>query len=793
MALGEEKFYVQILGAASSEKVLLEHSLKVGSEVELGLKVEHPHLSAEHCTVSLQSGVLSLIDHNSDLGVLINGKKIPPNKMMIILPSDEIKMGDLQLKIHCYEDESISDDHATKILSLDDLFNEESKQQQPESVVDRKDRVNLEAPADEDESSIKLTMENVLETLKPEEVKEDINEQVALIMPSEDTIIKNEGTKEFKKSTNEKPKNSTDQLAKFKRSGKLSDTQSIGIEKSQVTKKVVKKNSKTSSKYFFAQFNSVSFPLRIFAFFLDMILGIRLSLYLIEIDIMEFFSPVTEFINFSFDFVFNLHPDTADLAPQLMSFSTYFVGYLVLRVLGNVVFGVSPGQFLIGCWNDGNFTIKRLLGPIRELLGFILAPLVVFDLPALFSKKTIKEMLTMTCLECYNKTLSYFLALTMIPVSIVLAFFTPLFLQNFSSEEISFSLDSQKIQLHEDLSSVKSSPSNFFHLNTSWSNKLYGSYLNFKAVQNKENIKVYIPRITLFPMDITSSLLIRLERKKEFFWSEHLDQMIKMYPILTKRFESFDNTKIKNSKDYSTQLKQVILDSFQLKPENILAFIFNYGPYIDPFLNFKNKLTKYFQAEVESIEFWKNADLDFMIVSTKSSDVAGRWKDLYVLPLTKEKTYVYQFSYLKGTLPKSKNLMKQFLAIAKIQSKISVNMKEWKGMELSSPELLDFYTMKSLTERDKAVMSPFIYRYYWDIGKNVVAGNFDLFWADYVNNLKTSVGMLSEMNIEARKLANPENDPLSDVGYDHLIKKLSFLRESIKNKQTDAFQVFKYP
>lgn len=778
MALGEEKFYIQILGAASSEKVLLEDSLLIGSEVASGLKVTHPHLSPEHCSISLQSGVLSIIDLNSDLGVEINGKKIPSNKMIIILPNDEIKIGDLFVKIHIFEDESLSDDHATKILSLDDLMQEELKQ------------ISVSIPLSPKEVEEEVTEETpIVMELAPQPVIE--KKEQKLEVPQEQTIMR-EVEKVLDQTQSSISKAKIDPLAKFKRSGKLPDT-AANSDVVTSSKQNFKKFQKQSSKYYFTQFGSVSFPLRVFAFILDMILGVRLSLFLIEKDAMDLFSPVTEFINFSFDFVFNLHPETAQLSEQLISFSSYFVGYLILRILGNLIFGVSPGQLLIGCWNDGNFTVKRLLGPVRELLGFVLAPLVVFDLPSLFSKKTVKEMLTMTGLECYNKTLSYVLAMTIIPASFLLAFFSPLILQPMDSSLVAISPESQKIKVHESISSAKTVGSNFFRIESSWSNTMYTTYLNFKQVANKDKNKVYVPRITFIPVDPNSHLLVRLERKKEFIWNDQLEEIVKMYPVLNNRFSQLQQLKGKKTNEFSSQLKQIVQDSFELNTDNLVNFVVNYGPYIDPFLKFKNRLSKYFQGEIESVEFWKNADSEFMLVSTKSADVAGRWREFYILPLTQHKTFIYQCSYIKGTYPKSKNIMKQFFALAKILDKPTVHMKEWKGSELISSELLDFYSLKSLTEQEKAIMSPFIYRYYWNIAKLATDSTYELFWADYTNNIKTAVGMLSEMNLNARKSANPNNDPLSDVGYDHLIKKLSFLRESIKNKQSNFFQQYIYP
>jgi len=785
MALGVEKYYIQIMGAASSEKILLEDNLLIGSEVASGLKLSHPHLSSEHCSISVQSGVLSIIDLNSDLGIEINGKKIPPNKMIIILPSDDIKIGDLTIKIHTFEDPTLSVDHTTKILSLDDLMHEESK----DTVhVPANSNEEIKNESQEDltfESPINMVMLNNVvnpESQGPKESGQKIELKQEMLM--------REPVNEYEQTQSSIPQTTVDPLAKFKRGNKLPDSHASAVKTS---KKNLQKFKKKSHKYYFSQFSSVSFPLRIFAFILDLILGVRLSLFLIEKEAMSLLTPLIDFINFSFDFVFNLHPDTAYLSEHMISFSSYFVGYLLLRIIGNLLFGASPGQLIIGCWNDGNFIVKRILGPVRELLGFVLAPLLIFDLPSLFSKKTVKEMLTMTGLECYNKTLSYVLALTLIPALFILSYFSPLLLYPVENSAVTITPESHKIKINENLSSAQTTASNFYRINASWSNALYRTYLNFKLVTSKDKNKVYVPRITFVPVDPNSHLLVRLERKKEFSWDVQLEEIIKMYPVLTNRFSALGQIKNKNSKEYSTQLKQIVQDSFDLNQDNLMNFVLNYGPYLDPFLKFKKSLKHYFQGEIENVEFWKNANLEFIFVSTKSADVAGRWREFYILPLTPFNTYIYQCSYLKDTYAKSKNLIKQFFALAKIQEKPSANMKTWKGTELESPELLDFYSLKSLSEQEKAVMSPFIYRYYWNIAKAASDTSFELFWADYSNNIRTAVGMLSEMNRSARKVANPQNDPLSDVGYDHLIKKLSLLREAVKNKQTTLFQQYIYP
>ena len=785
--MGDVKFYVQVVGGPPCEKVQLENSIVVGSEVINGLQVQHPHLSGEHCTLSLQSGVLSIIDHNSDLGVVINGKKIPPNKMIIILPTDEIKLGELQLKIYSFEEESLSEDQKTKILSLDDL----EKQQQAEDIINQlvvtkgDDTKIKDIPIKTVNQSIDL---NIDEKDNTDWIQLEKKVESAAPAPKATTVEENklrEPEKQVEATQTNIKQDAADPLAKFKRGAKIHEkTSKLNVDVVGQSKKNLQKYKNNSKKYYFSQFDSISFPLRIFALTLDLVLGFRLSLYLMDKGLIELFQPIDEFIQFSFDFVLNLHPDTAKYSESVVTLSPYLVGFLILRIFGNLIFGVSIGQLLIGCWADGNFAIKRILGPIRELLGFVLAPLLLFDLPAVFSKKTVKEMLTMTGLECYSKTLSYVLAIILIPTSIALSFFAPLIFEE-DLKNITITVQSQVLKIPSEINSVPLTNSNFLKLESTWNNPLFMSYTNFKLIK-KDNSRIYVPKVTVVSKS-PGSEIIRIERKKVFDWKEHVDELVKMYPTLGHRFQNISN------KNFTTELKQIIEDSFLLNQDNLANFVLNYGPYLDPFINFRRKVLSVFHNSVESVEFWKNAHSEFMVVATKSSDVAGKWRDLYIIPIGSERAYVYQISYLKDRLAKSKLLMKNFLSVANLNFKIPNAMHNWKAAELNTAEVLDYYSLKTLTLQEKAVMSSFLYRYYWNLGKMAASTEFDLFWADYVNVLQQVVLMLADLNAIDRKTQNPSNDPLTDIGYDHLIKKMSELREAVKNRQNNFFQTLKYP
>lgn len=66
---------------------------------------------------------------------------------------------------------------------------------------------------------------------------------------------------------------------------------------------------------------------------------------------------------------------------------------MVFRILFGMILSVSLGQLLVGMRASGKFLWKRIVYPIREVLGLVTLPLLIFDLPALISKRTFKEVI----------------------------------------------------------------------------------------------------------------------------------------------------------------------------------------------------------------------------------------------------------------------------------------------------------------------------------------------------------------------------------------------------------------
>jgi hypothetical protein len=101
---------------------------------------------------------------------------------------------------------------------------------------------------------------------------------------------------------------------------------------------------------------------------------------------------------------------------QEFSFVRVLVLTGVLRFAFTLFVGVTLGQLLVGIRSSGHFIWKRVGGVLREIVGIVTGPLLLFDLPALISKKTFKEVLTQTKITCPSTVRSVFYIVLFLPL-----------------------------------------------------------------------------------------------------------------------------------------------------------------------------------------------------------------------------------------------------------------------------------------------------------------------------------------------------------------------------------------
>jgi hypothetical protein len=366
-------FEVELSNMEGSPLYSLTHQLTVGSEIG-NIIISDPSISPRHATILLQEEVISIIDHASVTGTKINGKKIDSGKNIILDENDRIQLGDLELKIK------------TNVV-------EEVEESIPQPPLESKDH---HAQTDEGKNP------EVAEDPEAEETFED-----------EDPFQKSQ-------------------------------------KKILTLKKTAEKNKRPSHKLVLsAPTNSANAVIRVLSVFCD---------FLLAYIIFSIFSPFDDFrmfIDFIPDFFQGLFWESGsylwsiiisevpileeirkflfEVFTELINFSFVDVDVIALVVLYGIIrffstlfFGISLSEFFLGVRSEGHPIWSRLGGIIRVMLGLITFPLFIFDLPAIFSRRTFKELVTFTNIIIPSAFLSILGIIFYIPTLFLILLFSPL-------------------------------------------------------------------------------------------------------------------------------------------------------------------------------------------------------------------------------------------------------------------------------------------------------------------------------------------------------------------------------
>lgn len=91
-------FDLILVNMENAPQYRLTHQISIGSEIG-NIVIAESSISPRHATFVLQQDVVSVIDHGSTAGTVVNGQKIPAGKYIILEESDHILIGDLEIKI----------------------------------------------------------------------------------------------------------------------------------------------------------------------------------------------------------------------------------------------------------------------------------------------------------------------------------------------------------------------------------------------------------------------------------------------------------------------------------------------------------------------------------------------------------------------------------------------------------------------------------------------------------------------------------------------------------------------
>lgn len=324
---------------------------------------------------------------------------------------------------------------------------------------------------------------------------------------------------------------------------------------------------------------------------------------------------VCEFFDFSF-LIGEIKLEQIDLLVSsfkiekslLMSLYSGLLLFALIRVISPLVLGVSLGQALLGGSSPIGVIKKRLLGGIREVIGIFTFGLIIFDLPSLIGKRTLKEVLSFSIVKGSGLAKTFLLILLVVSSLVCIYPIIPFFTydMNFNSTDI------QKLPLRQkEINKDDFVNSAFFKL--SFSKELAPlPFFKFKKMNNKY---YYYPEIKFLNSKSSVSYVKEIDYKKVLKISKDRNPFLaSKYPTIFKYLQN-DLKRIKDKIDMKKLEKEIISftkKSYSLNIENYIDHLFNDGPIVKGFLDYRKNLDDKINKSFLNVDFFQLDDMSYI-------------------------------------------------------------------------------------------------------------------------------------------------------------------------------------
>jgi len=560
-------FWVELSNMEGTPKYKLTHQLSVGSEVG-NVIISDPTISPRHCSLILQDEVISILDHGSVAGTFVNGKKIVPGKYILLEESDSILAGELELKI------------ATTSEPV------EVEEEMLEEEIIEDDIPEVPIPLEEDE----VVVEEEVEAFDEEEEEYEERKEKSLI-----NIIRTR----FIRPKNEIVLSGNDSLA----ANTLVRVFAIGLD--------------------ILLANIISIVLGPYDDFKSL-MNETIPQIFAELNLKEIFGVILE----EQPILVEIFNDVLNFGKEFFDIGTILLTFILIRIFSTLILGVSVGELLIGMRSKGNFIWNRIGGVLRVLLGLITGPLIIFDLPAIVSRRTFKEFMTFTHLTSPSKVMNVFGIIIFFPLFTLLLLVAPM-IQGFDVPE--------KIQVNELVDKRKKVVQDSEDINLK---RIVSEQLNLSLSYNEANVEVFpdimysgkrkkiniLPSIYLYEKSLKNGAQIK--HVKNFDFKALLNIGLKHNPFLMERYanlyqfshstqdadKKFKNSNVKLiSKAFGEEFIQLTKLSMELDWENLVYTMSEVTPIISGLVNFKASLLEVIEdKDIDVVDFVELGDTTFL-------------------------------------------------------------------------------------------------------------------------------------------------------------------------------------
>ena len=668
----------------------LEDVISVGSEVGDAI-IEDENISPRHCTFNMNQDVISIMDHNSHDGTFINKKRIDPGRIFILQDKDKIRLGNLSILIEkvqeaIYDDSEISNIDSTSEIEVSSL-----------DLIDEDDNIpDLPMPEDGDLP---------LSDFEPEPQPKPQPEPEPEPEPEPDPEPEPEPEKE-------------------KRTLKASGSKSLN----EVAGKTLVFQSFVS-----ASSNSL---IRVIAILIEVLIIILSFSFMSGNDaffnllkvypkqLVSLLEPhYVKFLEVHINKLISLVPALPKIWDEVISiFDKYpdiyygMILFFCLRVVTPLLFGVSIGQALIGVKAKGNFIVKRILGLIREFLGVFTLPFILFDLPSLASKRTLKEILSFTHIETASKVKTIILSILLILVLGTSYFVSPMLIDLEIKSSIpvnDININFKKVELATNDSKDHSKSLNLDFVKSEDNIVLPV----FKIIQSKNKRKL----ISSFNIvNLKTKKTINIAKTKSFSLEKLLGLGIKSNYIASMKFpkivgivndvantnKNFKQSSFKDTKLIS-EVENLIKASFSLSFMNLHEHALKYGPFVKGFVDLRFNLESIVKAPISMVSSVQLGDSPFVILQTGKGltffEINNQQVSLYKSDTSRIKDLIEFSKNIRWTLPNDRDPKESKVTLISFVDEILSEKIKSIQFYQSSYELLFSKSKEFIVTDDKAL------------------------------------------------------------------------------------------
>lgn len=694
----------------------LTNQLSVGSEIG-NIVISDPSVSPRHATFILQDEVVSVIDHGSVAGTMINGKKIDPGKYVMLEETDVVNVGDLEIRLRVGS-------KATEIQKVPEI---------PKEII-----------------------------------KENIEDRKSAIKDSAKKVAKPPRTYEKNK------------------------------DKKKVKIKVVD--------------SSANALVRVFSIICDLLISYGLLVILNPFDeFREFIKEIPEilssFVPVDWNAIWSmLEADYRFLTEMLSDFYSFItntfdyfpllVVFVLLRLLSSLLLGVTFSEYFLGIRPTGNPLWARIGGLLRSILGLFTWPFLIFDLPAILSRRTFKEIVTFTNITIPSKFIAILGFLFYIPAVLIFVLISPLMegLEPPEAVLVNDRIDSrvkvrpileggapaaqaQKVKDHSEV----------LELDLEYDASELSIFPDFDFLGKKSKIN-FKNVLSFYQRDIQSE--VQFQVLKTFDLKQLLGYGLKGNIFLYDKYPELYNfvygpadksgsfKKVLNSKAHAKFANEFITftkTAFSLSIDNALELAQTETPYLKGFVDFKSAFFALIEyKDYNEIGFVKIGDQLFMRVTYAKQKPF----DL-IIPLMKGQGRIIKVTYAKkeGANTSSSKFYK-----------FNLNKTKWVpeipalDNSISALKVFDMFSsqdVKSLVRDSEKAQS--LYGYYFETSGSVLTRNDPVeisLWKEKVSSMIKLVETVPSLNQEGVDDPNVK-----------LLTNLNDLKDALENNNQDYFGI----